>query len=77
MGERGGSKVARRPRTPLVTIRSKLGIIPASINGSIAFQSAASQPINSTLRLLIRPGSGEVRSLALLARFARQASKPR
>ncbi len=45
IGESGGFSVATRPMAPRSTRLCRLGILPASMSGWMAFQSAASQPM--------------------------------
>jgi hypothetical protein len=49
-GEYVGCSVERLPMTPALTSRCKLGISPRSRRGWMIFQSAPSQPTNSTRR---------------------------
>src|ERR1035438_8698949 len=53
IGDSGGCSVEICAIAPRSTSRWTLGILPASINGWITFQSAASHPINKTLRATI------------------------
>src|SRR5689334_3468974 len=49
IGESGGCRVVSCAIAPFSTRRWTFGILPASINGWITFQSAASQPMSRTL----------------------------
>ena len=51
IGDRGGSRLARLPMAPCSIMAFSVGILPWSIRGWIAFQSAASQPTRRTLRV--------------------------
>ena len=50
IGDTIGIRLARFPLTPLAIIPASTGIIPASSNGSICRQSAASHPISNIRR---------------------------
>jgi hypothetical protein len=50
IGLSAGWSVAIFPQMPSSSNRARFGILPASTNGMMTFQSAASQPMRRTLR---------------------------